>query len=73
MIIAVLGSFVASGTLLIYGALETIATIGYIITTGPISSENSKTLILSFCRSCRFVSASHSILHYGTRTLRTVY
>ncbi|WP_373537364.1 YqhA family protein [Microcoleus sp.] len=48
MIIAVLGSFVASVTLLIYGALETIATIGYIITTGPISSENSKTLILSF-------------------------
>ncbi|MEG3938479.1 MULTISPECIES: YqhA family protein [unclassified Microcoleus] len=48
MIIAVLGSFIASVTLLIYGALETIATIGYIITTGPISSENSKTLILSF-------------------------
>lgn len=48
MIIAVLGCFVASVTLLIYGALETIATIGYIITTGPISSENSKQLILSF-------------------------
>ncbi len=46
MIIAVLGSFVASVTLLIYGALETVITIGY-TATRPISSANSKQLILS--------------------------
>jgi uncharacterized membrane protein YqhA len=48
MIIAVLGSFIASVTLLIYGALETITTIGYALTAGAVSSENSKQLILSF-------------------------
>ncbi|MBE9183383.1 YqhA family protein [Microcoleus sp. LEGE 07076] len=46
MLIAVIGSFAASVTLLIYGALETITTIAH-TTTGSISSENSKKLILS--------------------------
>ncbi|TAE11900.1 MAG: YqhA family protein [Oscillatoriales cyanobacterium] len=32
---------------LVYGALETVATIGHILTTGAVSSENSKQLILS--------------------------
>lgn len=48
MLIAVLGCFTASVTLLIYGALETITTISHILSTGSISSENSKQLILSF-------------------------
>ena len=48
MLIAVLGSFAASVTLLIYGAAETIMTIAQIITAGAVSSENSKKLVLSF-------------------------
>jgi len=48
MLIAVLGCFTASVTLLIYGALETITTISHALTTGSVSSENSKQLILSF-------------------------
>ncbi len=48
MLIAVLGCFAASVTLLIYGVLETIITIAHTITTGSVSSENSKQLILSF-------------------------
>lgn len=47
MLIAVFGSFAASVTLLIYGAAETVATIAHTLTGGPISSENSKKLILS--------------------------
>lgn len=47
MLIAVVGCFAASVTLLIYGALETVTTIGHILTTGAVSSENSKQLILS--------------------------
>jgi uncharacterized membrane protein YqhA len=47
MLIAVLGSFASSVTLLIYGALETITTIAHVITAGAISSENSKRLVLS--------------------------
>ena len=46
MLIAVFGSFAASVTLLIYGALETLITIGHTATV-PVSSENSKKLILS--------------------------
>jgi uncharacterized membrane protein YqhA len=46
MLIAVFGSFAASVTLLIYGVLETVITIGHTATV-PISSENSKQLILS--------------------------
>jgi uncharacterized membrane protein YqhA len=46
MLIAVFGSFAASVTLLIYGALETVITIGHTARV-PISSENSKQLILS--------------------------
>ena len=46
MLIAVFGSFAASVTLLIYGALETVITIGH-TATGPVSSANSKQLILS--------------------------
>ena len=46
MLIAVLGSFAASVTLLIYGALETLITIGQTL-TAPVSSANSKQLILS--------------------------
>jgi uncharacterized membrane protein YqhA len=46
MLIAVFGSFAASVTLLIYGALEIVITIGHTATV-PISSENSKQLILS--------------------------
>jgi len=46
MLIAVLGSFAASVTLLICGALETVITIGHTATV-RISSENSKKLILS--------------------------
>ncbi|MEG4586250.1 YqhA family protein [Microcoleus sp. MOSTC5] len=46
MLIAVLGCFAASVTLLIYGALETVITIGY-TATASVSSENSKQLILS--------------------------
>jgi uncharacterized membrane protein YqhA len=46
MLIAVFGSFAASVTLLICGALETVITIGHTATV-PISSENSKQLILS--------------------------
>ncbi|MEG4029656.1 MULTISPECIES: YqhA family protein [unclassified Microcoleus] len=46
MLIAVLGSFAASMTLLIYGVLETVITIGHTATV-PVSSENSKQLILS--------------------------
>lgn len=46
MLIAVFGSFAASVTLLIYGALETVITIGHTATV-PISRENSKQLILS--------------------------
>lgn len=47
MLIAVFGSFAASVTLLIYGAAETVATIAHTATGGPVSSENSKKLILS--------------------------
>ncbi|MEG4963163.1 MULTISPECIES: YqhA family protein [unclassified Microcoleus] len=46
MLIAVFGSFAASVTLLIYGALETVITIGH-TATASVSSENSKQLILS--------------------------
>jgi uncharacterized membrane protein YqhA len=46
MLIAVFGSFAASVTLLIYGALETLITIGHTATV-PVSSANSKQLILS--------------------------
>lgn len=46
MLIAVFGSFAASVTLLVYGALETVITIGHTATV-PISRENSKQLILS--------------------------
>jgi len=46
MLIAVFGSFAASVTLLIYGALETVITIDHTATV-PVSSENSKQLILS--------------------------
>jgi len=46
MLIAVFGSFAASVTLLIYGALETVITIGHTATVS-VSSENSKQLILS--------------------------
>jgi len=46
MLIAVFGSFAASVTLLIYGALETLITIAHTATV-PISSKNSKQLILS--------------------------
>jgi uncharacterized membrane protein YqhA len=46
MLIAVFGSFAASVTLLIYGALEIVITIGHTATV-PISSQNSKQLILS--------------------------
>ena len=46
MLIAVFGSFAASVTLLIYGALETLITIGHTATV-PVSRENSKQLILS--------------------------
>ena len=46
MLIAVFGSSAASVTLLIYGALETVITIGHTATV-PVSSENSKQLILS--------------------------
>ncbi|MEG3988090.1 YqhA family protein [Microcoleus sp. S28C3] len=46
MLIAVLGCFAASVTLLMYGALETVITIGYTATVA-VSSENSKQLILS--------------------------
>jgi len=46
MLIAVFGSFAASVTLLIYGALETVITIGHTLTE-PVSSANSKQLILS--------------------------
>ena len=48
MLIAVIGSFAASVTLLIYGALETVTTIAHTLSTGSVSSENSKQLILSF-------------------------
>ena len=46
MLIAVFGSFAASVTLLIYGALETVITIRHTATV-PVSRENSKQLILS--------------------------
>jgi len=46
MLIAVFGSFAASVTLLIYGALETVITIGHTLTE-PVSSANSKQLTLS--------------------------
>ena len=46
MLIAILGSFAASVTLLICGALETVITIGHTATV-PVSSKNSKQLILS--------------------------
>ncbi|MEG4204673.1 YqhA family protein [Microcoleus sp. Pol7_A1] len=46
MLIAVFGCFAASVTLLMYGALETVITIGYTATVA-VSSENSKQLILS--------------------------
>ena len=46
MLIAVFGSFAASVTLLIYGALETVITIGHTATV-PVSRENSIQLILS--------------------------
>jgi uncharacterized membrane protein YqhA len=46
MLIAVFGSFAASVTLWIYGALETVITISHTATV-PISRENSKQLILS--------------------------
>jgi uncharacterized membrane protein YqhA len=46
MLIAVFGSFAASVTLLLYGALETVLTIGHTATVS-VSSENSKQLILS--------------------------
>jgi uncharacterized membrane protein YqhA len=46
MLIAVFGSFAASVTLLIYGALETVITIGHTDTVS-VSSENSIQQILS--------------------------
>ncbi len=48
MLIAVLGSFAASVTLLIYGAAETIITIVHALSAGVVSNENSKRLVLSF-------------------------
>jgi len=47
MLIAVFGSLAASVTLLIYGPLETVITIGH-TTKASVSRENSKQLILSF-------------------------
>jgi hypothetical protein len=47
MLIAVFGSFVASVTLLICGALETVISISH-TTKASVSRENSKQLILSF-------------------------
>lgn len=46
MLIAVFGCFAASVTLLLYGAAETVSTIVNALTAGPVSSENSKKLIL---------------------------
>jgi uncharacterized membrane protein YqhA len=46
MLIAVFGSFAASVTLLIYGALETVLTISHTATVS-VSRENSKQLIVS--------------------------
>ena len=47
MLMAALGSFAASGTLLSYSALETVITISH-TATASISRKNSTQLILSF-------------------------
>ncbi len=48
IIIAVLGSLVASITLLIYGGLETVALVMDAIASGKVSSKGAKLLSLSF-------------------------
>ncbi len=72
MLIAVFGSFAASVTLLIYGALETVITISHTATV-PGFPPKLETTDSVLHRSCRFVSPRHSILHDCTRTLRAVY
>ena len=71
MLIAVFGSFAASVTLWIYGALETVITIAHTASIGFQRKLETTDSVLH--RSCRFVSPRHSILHYCTRTLRAVY
>jgi uncharacterized membrane protein YqhA len=48
ILIAVIGSFVAAATLLIYGAAETVVLVGEILTHGEVSSKAAKTLALGF-------------------------
>lgn len=48
ILIAIIGSFLAALTLLIYGSLEIFQTIGETITSGKIDSKGAKQLALTF-------------------------
>jgi len=48
IIVAVLGSLVASITLLVYGGLETVALVADAIASGKVSGKGAKLLSLSF-------------------------
>lgn len=48
ILIAIIGSFLAALTLLIYGGLETIQTIADTIASGKVSSKGAKELALTF-------------------------
>ncbi|MGI0490221.1 YqhA family protein [Alkalinema pantanalense CENA528] len=47
IMIAVFFSFIASVTVMIYGALQTVTTVLQIFTEGAVSSKGAKTLVLS--------------------------
>ncbi|NJR60534.1 MAG: YqhA family protein [Cyanobacteria bacterium CRU_2_1] len=48
IIVAVICSFLATFTLLLYGAAQTITTINHVIVAGHVSSKEAKMMILSF-------------------------
>lgn len=48
ILIPVISSLLAGLTLLIYGAAQTITTIGHALTVGHVSSKEAKMMILSF-------------------------
>lgn len=48
ILLAVVCSFIASVTVLIYGSIQTVSTIGNVLVSGAVSSKGSKTLVLSF-------------------------
>lgn len=48
VLLAVICSFIASVTVLIYGTMQTVSTIGTVLLERSVSSKGAKTLVLSF-------------------------